>query len=333
MTITQMHMYNLGPMRYEHLRSMDLNLLIALCALMEEGSVTGAARRMFVSQPAMSRMFHRLQTMLNDELLIRTPKGYQPTCRATALYGELQTTLPKLQALLSKSEFDPSNAKGVFRIGSSDWGAAVLVPALVRIVADRAWGIQLDVVPKESTYEALESNAVDLVLGGPILKSANQNELLRSEPLLRDKIVCLMRKGHRLAEGPLSLQQYAKAEHISLSSTPTGRRTPLSFSAQRQPSVADALEQLGQTPDVRVRVPYFVSLGLIVATTDLVATLPMHIARRVKTAKTCIVSAPREFRGVSYHQIWHSRNDSNPLHEWLRGIIRAIASKAAKRQD
>jgi len=312
---------------------MDLNLLIALHALMEERSVTGAARRLFVSQPAMSRMFRRLQTMLNDELLIRTPKGYQPTCRATALYAELQTTLPKLQALLNRSKFEPGKAKGVFRIGSSDWGAAVLVPALVRIVADRARGVQLDVVPKQNTHEALESNAVDLVLGGPIVKSADQNEFLRSEPLLRDKLVCLMRKGHRLAERQLSLKEYAKAEHISLSSTSTGRRIPLSFSAQRQPSVAEALEQLGQTPDIRVRVPYFVSLGLIVASTNLIATLPMHIARRVKTAKTCIVSAPKEFRGVSYHQIWHSRNDSNPLHEWLRGIIRDIANQAAQQHN
>jgi DNA-binding transcriptional LysR family regulator len=317
-------------MQYEHLRNVDLNLLIALHALMEERSVTGAARRMFVSQPAMSRMFDRLQTMFKDELLIRTPKGYEPTYRASVIYAELQQTLPKLQAVLGRSEFDPARATGLFRIEASDWGATVLVPGLVRIIADRAPGIQVDVVPRQSSYEALEANEVDLVLGGPLLRSGNDEEFLRSECLLRDKLVCLMRKGHPLCRRRLTFREYVKARHISLSSTPSPRRAPLSFSVERQPSLAQAIERLGEKPNVLVRVPYFTPLGIIVGSTDLIATLPLHIARRVKTTKTRIVSAPSEFLGVSFHQIWHSRNDSSPIHEWVRGVIRDLAAEVTR---
>ncbi len=313
-------------MQYEHLRSLDLNLLIAFHALMEERSVTGAARRMFVSQPAMSRMFDRLQAMLNDELLIRTPKGYEPTYRASAIYAQLQDTLPKLQSLLGKTEFDPAKATGLFRIEASDWGATVLIPGLVRDVADRAPGIQIDVVPRQSGYEALEANEVDLVLGGPLLNSASKAEFLREEPLLRDKIVCLVRKGHPLTKRRLTLREYARARHIQLSPLQPVRRLPISFSAQRQPSVAQALERLGEKIIVEVRVPYFSSVGPIVENTDLIATLPLEMARRTKTPTTRIVSAPSEFLGVAYHQIWHSRNDSSPIHDWARRVIRELAS-------
>src|SRR5579883_929182 len=268
-------------MQYEHLRGVDLNLLVAFSALMEERSVTGAARRMFVSQPAMSRMFDRLQVMLNDELLIRTPKGYEPTHRASSIYQELQATLPKLQAVLSKSDFDVSRASGVFRIESTDWGATVLIPELVRATARHAPGMQIDVLPRQSGYDSLESNEADLILGG-LLPRGTDNGLLKAEALLRDRIVCLVRKGHPLAQGKLAIREYVRARHISLSVMASPRRLPLAFSFERQPGVAQALERLGAKPDVRVRVPYFVSLGVIVAKSDLVATLPLHIARRVK---------------------------------------------------
>ena len=232
--------------------------------------------------------------------------------------------------MLGNSEFDPAKATGVFRIEASDWGATVLVPGLARMVAVHAPRIQIDVIPRQSGYEALEANEVDLILGSPLLRPGNEADLVRSESLLQDEIVCLMRKGHPLAKRRLTLQEYVKAQHVSLSITPSLRRLALSFSVERQPAVAQALDRLGEKPNVIVRVPYFTSLGLIVAKTDLIATLPLHIARRVKSTKTCIVPAPSEFLGVSYHQIWHSRNDLSPIHQWVRGGLRDLAAKVTK---
>jgi DNA-binding transcriptional LysR family regulator len=319
-------------MQLEHLRSLDLNLLIAFLALMEERSITGAARRMCVSQPAMSRMFDRLQTMLNDELLIRTPKGYEPTYRASAIFGELQAILPKVEAVLGRPDLYPTKTTGLFRIESTDWGATVLIPQLVLVVFRRLPGIQVDVISRQSGYEALESNQVDLILGGPPPRTGNDSSVLRTEVLLRDRLVCLVRRGHPLTKAKLTLREYGRAQHISLSVMTTPRRLPLSF-AERQPTVAQALEELGVKPDLRVRVPYFVSLEPIVARSDLVATLPLHIARRVKSARTCIIPAPKEFQGVSFHQIWHSRNDASPIHEWIRGSIRQIAVEISKKRQ
>jgi DNA-binding transcriptional LysR family regulator len=103
------------------------------------------------------------------------------------------------------------------------------------------------------------------------------------------------------------------------------RRSPASILAQRQPVVAKALEQLGGKPNVRVRIPYFVPLGPIVESTDLIATVPLQIARRLGTPKLRIVPAPIEFQNVTYCQVWHSRNDLTPIHEWIRRAMRNLA--------
>src|ERR1700719_405680 len=122
-------------MNYTNIRNRDLNLLVAFDALMEERSVTGAARRLFLSQPAMSHAIDRLQATFKDELLVRTAKGYRPTHRASSIHAELQQMLPKIDALFGEVEFNPATIKDVFRIESTDWGATVLIPGLIKILA------------------------------------------------------------------------------------------------------------------------------------------------------------------------------------------------------
>ena len=110
-------------MNYENIGRADLNLLVAFHALIEERSITGASRRMRVSQPAMSRIVDRLQATFKDDLLVRTRDGYKPTQRAVAISEELQQLLPKLDALFGSYEFDPGTSTDLFRIEASDWGA------------------------------------------------------------------------------------------------------------------------------------------------------------------------------------------------------------------
>ena len=318
-------------MRFANLTNVDLNLLVTFNALMEERSITGAARRMFLSQPAMSRAVDRLQSMFNDELLVRTTNGYEPTHRASVIYAELQQLLPRVEALFAESKFDPAELREQFRIESSDWGATVLVPGLVRVLAESAPGVQIDVVPRGSGFERLETNEVDLLLT-PEANLMPEPDLeaqhLRSEFLFKEKLVCLVQTCHPLVKRRITMREYLKAQHVGLGPMQGVRRSSsVTFLAERQVAVAKALEQIGQKLDVRVRIPYFVPLGRIVESTDLVATVPLQIAQLLRTPKLRIVAAPFEFQGFAYKAIWHSRNDSTPIHKWMRGIIRTLAGR------
>ena len=313
-------------MRYKDLRNADLNLLVAFNALMEERSITGAARRLFLSQPAMSRTVDRLQVMFKDQLLVRAPNGYEPTHRASVIYAAVQKLLPQLEALFSESEFNPATVTDLFRIESSDLGATVVIPGLIKAIAERAPGVQIHVLPRTGDFERLEKNEVDLVLtpSTELEPSANTQTHLQSEALFREKLVCLVRTGHALAKRRLTVQDFFGAQHVSLSPMQGTRRSSSTFVTERHGVMARALERLGRKADVRVRIPYFVPLGPIVETTDLVATVPLQIARRLQTPRLRIVSAPIEFEGFTYNQVWHSRNDSTPIHKWIRGVIRNL---------
>ena len=318
-----------------NLRSVDLNLLVAFDALMVERSVTGAARRMFLSQPAMSRTLERLRTTFKDELLIRTKGGYEPTHRASEIHAEVRELLPKIETLFGENKFDPASVHDLFRIESSDWGATVLVPGLIQRLAKDAPGVQLDVVPRRDDYEKVEDNEVDLLLTPATdqLTSliTDGKHTLRAEPLFHEKLVCIVRSGHAFANRRLTLKDYVKALHVSLLPMQRPQRLRSSTLAIQQPMVKKVLDQLGQQINVQVRVPYFAPLGPIVENTDLIATVPLELARRIKTAKTRIIAAPREFGGFVYHQIWHSRNDLTPLHGWIRSVMRSLAGQLKNR--
>lgn len=119
-------------MRYKHIPHADLNLFAALQILVEEGSITRAAQRMFLSQPAMSRVVDRLQEMLKDQLFIRSGKGYLPTHRALSVHAELQQLLPRFETLLQAPQFKAADATGVFNIEATDWELLSWFPDLLK---------------------------------------------------------------------------------------------------------------------------------------------------------------------------------------------------------
>jgi DNA-binding transcriptional LysR family regulator len=312
-------------MRYGNLKNADLNLLTSLQALVEERNITRAARRMFVSQPAMSRIVDRLQTMFGDQLLVRTSDGYEPTQRALTICAELQDLLPKMDALFQQSVFDPAKATGVFRIESTDWGATVLVPGLIATLAKHAPHMEIHVAPRQRGFDRLAIYDVDLVvtanLNGETVNTEGSS--FRAAPLAEERWVCMMRKGHPLAKGRLTMKRYLSALHVSLDPMPSGRQEP---SQEPHRMSLERLLHLSASRNVQARVPYVASLAPIVEHTDLIATAPMRLARRLATPKTVIVPAPREVPPLLYFQAWHVRNDSVPLHQWLRETLRKVAA-------
>jgi len=312
----------------DRLRKADLNLFTALYILIEERSVTKAAERMFITQPAMSRILDRLRKTFEDELLVRNGKRYEPTSLGSAIYEYLREILPHLAGLFPKREFkfEPSKTKYLFRIECGDIAATLLIPGLVCILSERAPGILIDVVPRRRGFQSLADNSVDLVLGREQLKEAH----LRSQTLFRGRLVCLMRRGHPLSNRRLTLREYARAQHISLGPLAWSKRPHVGFLPDLWLNITRVVERKGRKTDVRVRVPYAAPVALIVGNTDLIATISPESARCLKTAKTQIVPAPKEFKGVAFMQTWHSRNDLNPIHVWMRGLIRGLARQVSK---
>jgi len=306
-------------MRNPRLASIDLNLLVALDALMVERSITGAGQRLFLSQPAMSRVFDRLQEMFDDELFVSSPVGYEPTQRCSELYASLQEVLPKIEAMFGDHKIELDKIAYLFRIECTDLCATILIPQLVVLVAQQAPGIRIDVIPRMVGFERLTENKVDLVLApGSELETSS----LTIETLFQVELVCMVRAGHPLARSRMTLLKYLKARHVLLFPMQGGRHTPDPFI-----SLAQRAQVLGREPDVRVRVPYFASLGPILENTDLVATVPLLIARRLESRKIRMISAPREFKAAPYSQIWHTRNTLLPVHSWLRKTIRNLAKQ------
>src|SRR5712671_5796929 len=134
-------------MRQTHVRRIDLGLLSTLQALVEERSISRAAERMSLSQPAMSRAFDRLQAIFGDELLVRTRQGYEPTHRALHLYAEVDALLPRLDALLRGDQFQPATATDNFRIAATDFAVSVLFPALMKRLTKVAPHVSLEIIP------------------------------------------------------------------------------------------------------------------------------------------------------------------------------------------
>jgi DNA-binding transcriptional LysR family regulator len=304
----------------------DLNLLTAFQILLEERNITRAAKRLYISQPAMSRIVDRLQVMFNDEILVRTAQGYEPTHRALEIQTELDSLLPKLDQLFHQAPFDPSSATGTVRVETVDWGATVLLPKLIGILQKEAPEVSIEIYPRRGVFDRLESNEIDLLIAGNIPQNELDEKSLRSSPMVQEELVCVMRAGHPLARGPLTLERYLSAKHVSLQFM-QGRRLPTQSATVLHNAMDHHLTKLGYIRDIRVRTPYFIPIGEIVENSDLLATMPSHLSRWVQSPKVRIVPVPKEIPGYTVTQVWHPRNDAIPLQRWIRETLGKVAEQ------
>lgn len=291
-----------------HIRKVDLGLLQSLQALVDERSIGRAADRMCLSQPAMSRALDRLQELFGDDLLVRRGSGYEPTLRAMQIYAELERLLPRIEGLISGNHFDPAVSSDRFRFAMTDLAALVLLPPIMQLLSEVAPGISIEIVPSdEAVFRRIETNAVDLALWMNAVPAD-----LRTEVLFRDRFACLVREDHPICEKPMTLESYLDYPHVMITT----------FS-HVQGIVDQQLEERNVVRRVRMRVPYFAAAASVIERTDMIATLPKHLARHLtKTSKTKVLPAPEEFAEFRYLQVWHPRLDADPAHAWIRGVMR-----------
>jgi DNA-binding transcriptional LysR family regulator len=305
-------------MRITQLRQADLNLLIVFTVLAEERNVTSAAARLFLSQPAVSRALQRLRDMFHDDLLIRTPSGYEPTPKGERLRRELESTLPRLDRLLSGKDFDPGTEETSFRIAATDHAAHVVCPLLCRTVLPAASKVSFNFVPlHDAQFEAIEKGRIDLLL---VADDGTAPVHFAKEVIFEVEFVCVVAKESPFKRA-LTLKQYLAADHIGIDILGGLQTIP-----------EKRLSAIGVKRHCPMHVPYHTTAMRSLIGTDLVATVPRRVAElEASNPSIRIVKAPAVLGTFKYLMAWHLRMNTDAAHIWLRTIIReagkAISTK------
>lgn len=307
MVISDIHAMNL--------QSIDLNLLVAFEALMEERNVTRAAKRVGLSQPAMSNALTRLRRTFDDPLLVRTPGGMAPTPTAQTLIEVVRAALSPLRAALEKKPaFNPAASMRAFRVLASDYAEIVLLAPLLGKLRDQAAGASIRVHRPPNVFQPPSrtalSDSFDLAIGF-FPDALSLDASVRSEVLFEEDNVCIARSHHPSIKSKISIRQYAAARHAAV------------FYKSEGPGVIDTiLAQKGLTRELAVLSPHFASTPFIVAESDLIATVPRRLALRFSRAlKLQVLPVPFSMPPFRLAMLWHERVDSDPAHAWLRGLV------------
>jgi DNA-binding transcriptional LysR family regulator len=299
-----------------------LNLLVALDALLTERSVTRAAARIGVTQSAASHALARLRKLTNDELLVRSREGMVPTVRAEAMAAPLRRALEDLRGTLApQRKFEPKTARLRVYIATSDYAELVLLPGVMARLGREAPTIELRVVALRDDYDSdLGSGKLDIALTPPLPTEGGFG--MHRREVLRERFVCVTRRGHKLAKkGALTLASFAAASHALIA--PWGKEGGM---------VDDALARLGLQRRVTVTLPHALVAPYVVASSDLLLTMPERSARAVAAASgLTILEPPSELRlgGFSISLVWHEKTDADFGRAWLRNVIAAEAAKCS----
>lgn len=287
------------------LAGIDLNLLPVLDALLGEAHVTRAARRVGLSQSAMSHALTRLRAVLGDPLLVRAGRGMALTPKARAIAEPLARALAALERTLGpRAPFDPSAAVRELRVAAIDFAQLVLLPPLVLALAAEAPGITLAVVPAAEPLErALGDGAVDLAIG-----LEREAPGLTRRRLLDERFVCVVRAAHPSGGRKLSLAQFTRHPHVMVS--PRGRAAG---------AVDAALRPRGATRRITLTVPHTLAAALVVERSDAILTVAERVARVALAGLDLrVVESPVEVAPFSVSMFWHPRHDADPTHVFLR---------------
>ncbi len=293
-----------------NLRDLDLNLLVVFNQLLLDRSVSVAAERLGLTQPAVSNALKRLRTLLKDELFLRTSRGMEPTPYALHLAEPVVYALNALQsALTHRDAFDPLTSRRTFNIAMTDIGEMYFMPLLMNALAQRAPHIQISTVRPHAgnLKEDMEAGLVDLAAGPlPDLQTG-----FFQTRLLRHRYVCMFRRNHPIAKSPMTLGQFTELDHVGVHSANTGHA-----------DIDGLIERAGVKRRMRLRVPHFVAVGPILQNTDLIATVPERFSERIEGAFG-LVSSPHPVRlpDIAINLFWHAKFNRDPANLWLRQLF------------
>lgn len=298
---------------------LELGSLGALEALLRERSVSRAAQRVGVSQPAMSHMLARLRRAFDDPLLVRGRKGFALTAYGARLLSQVEHLTPEVERLGRDERFSPADSRAMFRIACTDHAAMVLLPGIEAAFSEAAPDATLKVLSVHSRrvdLEHLEAAHFDVLVGYFESLPANWHV----KPLFEEHLVVIAGARNSFDAKGLDLETFLAAKHIVLAADErtTHNRADQSLAAR------------GHRRNVRMFVSNFSATPFIVADSDMIALVPSTLARRfARLSAIRVLEAPIEFPKFSISMTWHPRAHRDPASRWIRQLIVEAASELA----
>ncbi len=303
-----------------NLEDIDLNLLVVYHHLLVERSVSGAAKKLGLTQPSVSNALKRLRILLGDELFLRTSRGMEPTPYAAQLFEPISYALSTIKNTLNEQAlFEPATSDRRFTLGMTDLGEIELLPRLMNVLEEIAPGVTLSTVRDShaNLRNEMETGHVDLAIGLlPQLKTG-----FFQQRLFMQSYVCLFRKDHPLSKnkGAMTEQQFFDADQVVVVSAGTGHA-----------HVDEVIESKGPKRRVRLLVPHFVAVGHILATSNMIATVPERYARRyAEPFNLSYVTHPIVLPKIGINLFWHAKYHKEPGNQWLRNMIFKLFSTSS----
>lgn len=299
----------------------DLNLLPVFEALLRHGNVTRAAADIGLTQSAMSGALGRLRRQLGDPLFVNTRAGMLPTPRALELAPSLTDALATVRrALNGRDAFDPRRTPRTLRVYMTDVGEMVLLPALMRHLDEHGPVLRLETaqLPAAELAVRMENGDIDLAVSYlPLLRGK-----IRRTRLFEERYVCMTRPDHPLGRrGALTLEEFLSARHVLISSMGSGHQ-----------QLERALAEHGVEENVALRMPHFVVIPLIVASTDLIVSLPSRVAEvSTRLVKMKVHPLPIPIPSFDVSIYWHTRVENDAANRWLRDTLVKLFGDRARR--
>lgn len=303
-----------------NLRSIDLNLLVVLDALVEEKNVSKAGERVGLSASATSHALDRLRKLLGDPLLIRSTSGMEPTPRALEIAMPMRRALHDIQAALAPQHFDPAEASVVFTIAVETYETIVILPQLIDMLRQEAPNIRIKVTSGsyDEILSGIDQGRTDLAIG----RFERLPDRFMTSRLLGDSYVCAMRADHPLAAWPLTVEAYVEAAHLSIS-----------LSGGWEDPVDTALGAIGRQRRIVMQLPNELAAVMALSHTDMIATVSRGAGRLfAANSSLCLADLPFNTPRLDFRQVWHRRLSKSPGHRWLRQRLSAIGLAVGRDQ-
>lgn len=289
----------------------DLNLIRVFVAVYETGSLSAAGMRLHVSQPSVSYSLARLRDLLAEPLFTRARAGMAPTFFASQIYPTFRKAISDIEGTIEAVQsFNPARSTHRFRLAMSDVGETFFLPYIMRYLQRHAPDIEIDIIEVEISRleEWLNTGKIDAAVGNRGHVSIDS----AAKVLFADKYVCLVRNDHDRIGNTMTMKQYLAERHI-LVTPQTGHNL-----------VEERLRELGCTRKIALRLPHPSVLPEVVATTDLLLTIPSRMASLLASQhKVRPVALPFNVRELDVMLRWPKHSESLPAQRWLIETLQA----------
>lgn len=290
---------------------LDLNLLVIFDAVMKEQSITAAANRLSMTQPAVSNAVARMRYSWKDPLFIKNGRGLKPTPYAVALWQKTLTPLNEIEEAVSPVKFNPTKAKKNFRVALTDGSASLFWPRIRQIIEKEAPHVNVYAVPFQNNAEQLLVNAeVDIVFD----YYQGEHAQLNTKAMYQNKFVCVMNNQHHLSKSALSLDDYLAADHllVSLSGDVSGVIEALLKPMQRERRIAMTINGFSSAID-------------LIEQTQLITSLPYAlVARAYNMGRVIVKPLPLAVPPVDIQMVWHRRDENSESLQWFKSILERV---------